>query len=211
VTRSSQVPEFAEKLHQSFGESALVAIGMILEEMLTASLLPLAGLHVQRCRELEKVHSEEETESLLLNPINGQSIPSHQTNINETETPFQEWTLPPEEAMFKLLEQGMVPREGVPLVREPTRATAAAAGAEESVEDRRKESIRNWLESQMVPRVGREGPAAGARETVEDSRKESLRNWLKSQELDPDLVAKNREVFRLFLSAPARRKRRKAS
>ena len=61
-------------LWESFDTSALVALGVALEEMLTASLLPLAEQHVRRCRSLE----------------------------SEDDQAFVEWTLPPEEAVLKL-------------------------------------------------------------------------------------------------------------
>ena len=188
ISRSSKVPGFAEKLYRSFGDSALVAIGMILEEMLTASLLPLAGLHVLRCRELENKHSSgEDAEThvpsleenrLLLNPINGQAIESRCTVLKGAETPFEEWTLPPDEACFKLLEQGFMPRNGVPLVQEPTR----------------------------------EMPASVVNGAKLDRQETSIRNWMETQEVDPNFVAENSEVFRLFISGdlpPVQKKRRK--
>jgi len=64
--------EHLELLYREFDQTALVALGMYLEEMMTASLLPLAEAHVRRCRSL----GDEEMESDL--------------------------TLPPEEAILKL-------------------------------------------------------------------------------------------------------------
>jgi hypothetical protein len=40
-------------LYKSFDDSALIALGIAWEEMITASLLPLARQHVERCRRLE--------------------------------------------------------------------------------------------------------------------------------------------------------------
>lgn len=59
-------------MSESFDTSAKVSMGVAIEEMVTASLLPLARDHVKRCRLL-----------------------------GEREA-FDEWTLPPEEAIFKL-------------------------------------------------------------------------------------------------------------
>jgi hypothetical protein len=66
---------------ESFDQSALIAIGIALEEMITANLLPLAHLHVDRCRQLETVAG------------------------NEEKLFSSEWTLPPEEAVEKLVEK----------------------------------------------------------------------------------------------------------
>jgi len=59
-------------MSESFSTSALVAMGVAVEEMLTASFLPLARQHVERCRKLVDRHA------------------------------IDEWTLPPEESILKL-------------------------------------------------------------------------------------------------------------
>jgi hypothetical protein len=59
-------------MSESFDTSAKVSMGIAIEEMVTASLLPLARDHVKRCRLLGEKDS------------------------------FDEWTLPPEEAILKL-------------------------------------------------------------------------------------------------------------
>ena len=74
--------------------SALVAMGMILEEAITANLLPLAEYHVQRCRALEQLEEEYEQKKEAL----GEYIPS-----NHERTSFHQWTLPPEEAIFNIM------------------------------------------------------------------------------------------------------------
>ena len=136
---SKRIPEFDDVLYESFGDSALVAIGMFVEEMITASLLPLAGLHVLRCRELEKQKSLQDEEDewgqyrrdhagpiTILHPITCQEITYDPRNIDKEEDPFVAWTLPPEEAMIKLLLQGVIPSTGVPLLRDPTLSTVSS-------------------------------------------------------------------------------------
>jgi hypothetical protein len=94
IRMSFEVSSFDHtRLDQAFDDSALVAIGMILEEMITASMLPLAGLHVRRCRELEGT-----TETVNLDNHSGQK-----SATTDTVDSFHEWTLPPEEAVMKLL------------------------------------------------------------------------------------------------------------
>lgn len=173
MERARMVPEFDEgKLLQTFDESALVAIGMVLEEMITASLLPLAGLHVVRCRQLERslenttddtMNGPPQGQGLLSHPITGQAILVRGTNVKTKENPFEEWTLPPEEAMLKLLEQGLVPKEGVPLLRKPAHRASGV-----STQDARRQ----------LP----------------------IQSWLQEQGLQPDLVDHNKELFKLFLS-----------
>ena len=74
--------------------SALVAMGVILEEAITANLLPLAEYHVQRCRALEQKEEEYEQKKEAL----GEYIPS-----NYERGSFHQWTLPPEEAIFNIM------------------------------------------------------------------------------------------------------------
>jgi hypothetical protein len=53
----SEIPFGSETVGQweSFNQSALIAIGIALEEMITTNLLPLAQLHVDRCRQLQGI------------------------------------------------------------------------------------------------------------------------------------------------------------
>jgi hypothetical protein len=91
-------------LWESFDQSAMVAIGIVMEETLTATLLPLAQKHVQRCQRLESMpDSEEQT--------------------------FREWTLPPEQAIRKLLDDGESLEQGFGLAttRLCTRAAVPSA------------------------------------------------------------------------------------
>jgi hypothetical protein len=64
---------------ESLNSTALNAIGVILEQALTTSLLPLAAQHVKRCRDLELKGGAEQA--------------------------FVDWTLPPEEAIAKVCLQ----------------------------------------------------------------------------------------------------------
>ena len=116
-------------IEELFDTSALVAMGWILENMITASLLPYSDLHVLRCRQLDdnnsngqqKDHEDivtipkplEENKKILTGPICRQQINSDQlvsSNANQKKpsSSFDEWTLPPEEAMMKLLQQNYI-------------------------------------------------------------------------------------------------------
>ena len=92
------------QLYCEFDQSALVAMGICLEEMITASLLPLAQAHVRRCRSLENEKTDDDGKETC--QVDG-----------------SEWTLPPEEAICRLRPQDW---EGIdtalPTTRPATRA-----------------------------------------------------------------------------------------
>lgn len=84
---------------ESLDTSALVALGIIVEEMLTATLIPLAEMHVHRCR-----------------------------HIAEQEASSEAWTLPPTEAIMKLMTSRspsyVNPLGSLPTVRMPSRISS---------------------------------------------------------------------------------------
>lgn len=123
---AAQAPEFIDKLENRFNDSALVATGMLIEEMITASLMPLAGYHVMRCRELEAraeqaavaedSHGDASSKidrRSLIHPVTGKVMLSDKMLVNPQEKSSAEWTLPPDEALMKLLEQDAIPPEGL--------------------------------------------------------------------------------------------------
>lgn len=130
--RAEQIPEVSDGLRESFDDSALVATGMMLEEIITASLLPLAGLHALRCQQLEARPSKDEallapvTQVSLTHPITNQPIQFDTRHLPDDESAFNAWTLPPEEAISKLATQGMIPDTGVPLIHDPIRSCQSA-------------------------------------------------------------------------------------
>lgn len=125
--QSGRVPEFSEDLVEKFDTSALVAVGMIMEEILTASLLPLAGCHVLRCRELDSKPGMDDAlhvplaEIKLEHPISKQPITFDPRNLPDDESTFSAWTLPPEEAILQAAKHGMFPDTGIPLLQDPIR------------------------------------------------------------------------------------------
>jgi hypothetical protein len=168
ITRS---PEYDKKLlAKSFSESALVATGIFLEEMITASLLPIAGFHVMRCRAQEEnsdvVASKAPNCRILTNPITGERRKSDQVFLELSDKTCREWTLPPEEAMLKLLQQGLIPDSGLELSRQPTRSI-----------------IFNTKD------------ATASRKTQWDK----IVRWSREKGLNPKYVVANMDIYRLFL------------
>ena len=129
----------------NYKDELAVAMSIYLEESLTASMLPLAGLHVIRCQALEAmasaeidfggtsethfVNSKGNSEELrrrtkirndinwpygppqtVIHPISGEKVKldANRQIRWKDEDAFLEWTLPPEEAIFKLKEQGFL-------------------------------------------------------------------------------------------------------
>jgi hypothetical protein len=133
---------------ESFDQSALIAIGTALEEMVTTNLLPLAKLHVNRCRQLE-------------------TIPGSEGKL------FSEWTLPPEEAVEKLLENADSQEDGICL------ATAYP-------------STRT-----VIPHAP--GTSLLNQSSGERRNKEARLVWSQAVGLDPAFVQSNMDSLRIFL------------
>lgn len=170
-----------KRLFERCHHSAAVAIGMLAEEMLTATLLPLAAQHVQRCRQLESSSSE-----MLLTDVRSSSSSSISSTEADAERRarehvFQEWTLPPEEVLANLLLLP-VPKssaiasghQGLVTARPPTKSSVSGAPGT---------SLLNM-------------PAAGARE------RNAFAVWCHSRHLDPTFVQDNMDLFGLLLQAP---------
>jgi len=201
---------------ESFGDSAAVATGIFLEECLTASLLPLAGLHVLRCRAIETMTSAEiefgtmptfntnimnnndvhpdpkvynggdddDTYALkqtVLHPITGEEIHLDMNKIRwKDETAFEEWTLPPEEAILKLREQEMLSKEKLyHFVPDASRSSRRLATDERN---HRKKAANHCLNASVS--------------TVESDR---FTTFAMRYNVDSSLVAANQEIFDIFM------------
>jgi hypothetical protein len=144
-------------LYKSFDDSALVALGIVWEEMITASLLPLARQHVARCRRLE------------------QNIAPRSSDVARLD-PFQEWTLPPEQAIWRLA------REGVTAV-----LPSAHALARGHVFDRESS-----VNASLVKCLGNSEPR----------KQQAVDDWCHTHGLDPPLVKSNMDIYGVFLPHP---------
>jgi hypothetical protein len=129
--RSDQ-PQFYERFHHS----AAMAIGMFMEEMITATLLPLAQQYVQYCR--------------------------HHHDTDGANNDGRMWTLPPEEAIMKLYNDsnwnqnstnshvgGVISSSSLLSTRIPTRSVVSGAIGtsmlnQPSVQDHERIAYHNW-------------------------------------------------------------------
>jgi SHAQKYF class myb-like DNA-binding protein len=134
---------------ESFDQSALVAIGIALEEMVTTNLLPLAQLHVNRCRQLE-------------------AIPGNEEKL------FSEWTLPPEEAVEKLVEKAKSQQE-------PGVCLATAYPSTRSI----------------IPHAP--GTSLLNQSTAERRSRDARLVWCRALGMEPAFVKNNMEALSIFL------------
>lgn len=210
------------KKESPFRDSVAVAMGMYLEECLTASLLPLAGLHVLRCRALEGMASGE-TEAcpvaaspsigkkqddsqrqrkrrresrdqhaagyalqpIALHPVTGEQVKldmNHQIRWKD-EKAFDEWTIPPEEAILKLMEQGLLSKD-LPYHFVP-------------------DASRSWNPKQSLKHNHRDsnddvnlGPGFGSSTVSNDNRIDAL---AKRYNVESRMISANKELFDIFL------------
>jgi hypothetical protein len=156
IYRAMEMPGIQQTLGKEFETSALVAIGLLLEEMITASLLPLAELHVIRCRELENIEQADlesdeipDPNAVVQGPICGEKVVKKQMLLDPTEKAFDEWTLPPEEAMMKLLDQNFIPMKGIPILQEPTRSLVGPS-PRQSADNKKRKHIESLSEGLSI-------------------------------------------------------------
>jgi hypothetical protein len=194
-------------LKECFDASAAVAIGMALEEGVTASLLPLAGLHVLRCRALENMANVEDSDSLpsptagaaatlsseincsmnlgypycknpqAIHPVTGEQV---QMNVDKLkwkhEMAFDEWTLPPEEAIFKLQEAGMLRKSVCHFLPDPTRVLRRLGESQASLTNREQTETLTWTDS------------------------DPINVFCKRYSVSREMIAANPEVFEIFMT-----------
>ena len=166
-----------EQVLESLNLSALVALGVAAEEVLTASFLPLATAHVSRCRRLEEREAEE----------GGAGSGEDRVGVGRGEEEEEEysandeWNLPPEEAVERLS------------------AEEFRAGGRWSRE--------TYLPSAAPPSRPGRSPATstGSGISNSDNSPSSLsaaaRQWCRAHGLDPVVVRGNVDLFGALLPA----------
>jgi hypothetical protein len=180
--KSLSVPNFNDE--EVFDDSALVAMGVLLEEAITASMLPLARLHVLRCRELEDLAARyKESDSFatefqvdepeicrVVDPVTGLVV-SEKRNTTKRDSndadAFEEWNLPPEEALQKILTEREFNNCCLPTALPATRTIDNNVDLTEDLS---------------------EGPA-----------KQALLEWCQTQLLVPTFVQHNMDLFQVFV------------
>jgi hypothetical protein len=164
---------------ESFDNSAAVAMGVMLEEMITANLLPLAEAHVQRCRYLEEQYNPQQQVTALPRNLENPS--------------FQQWTLPPEEAIFNTIVSSL------------------------STESNSLEGSLGRLPSTCPPNRTFLAPQPGDESGSEsDPKQQSAFHFCQRQGLTSRFVRRNMDIYRWFLASmpeegddSGQRKRRK--
>mmetsp|Transcript_1156 Transcript_1156/g.2625 ORF Transcript_1156/g.2625 Transcript_1156/m.2625 type:complete len:414 (-) Transcript_1156:1965-3206(-) len=177
-SKGGKVDSKGKNTETPFDDSAVVAMGMYLEECITASLLPLAGLHALRCQALEAMESAEaefgaipvesfRNDRAIPHPVTGEMVKLDMKNQIrwKEENAFQEWTLPPEEAILKLVEQGVLPKDSP---------------------------------YQFVPDASRSWTSTSSNE-VPNRGTLDMETWAKSYNVNPKVVSANTEIYGVFL------------
>ena len=153
------------RLYQSLDDSALVALGMVWEDMITASLMPLARQYVARCRRLE----QEREENASSNDVSDKTEEEARVDL------FREWTLPPEQAIWRLAQEGI--KSKLPSTQPPTRASNQFFDTTTPVND------------MLMNRLG--GTEQRQQQVVDD--------WCRTHDLDPAFVCNNMDLYGVIL------------
>ena len=202
-------------------DSAAVAMGMYLEECLTSSLLPLAGLHVLRCRALETMASAEiefraipmassghkkkdnqqrqsgDDPASALHPTVNHPILGDQIHLDmnrqlhwKEDCSFQEWTLPPEEAILKLMEEeflsNSVPYHFVP---DTSRSWISSGQSADCLKTGHRHDERNSVLDPLGDCIG----------SLDDDSSSYTARWAKRYKVNPNVVSANTEIFNIFI------------
>jgi hypothetical protein len=181
--------ENVDTCRHQFDHSADMAISIMLEEMITLTLMPMAQLHVQRCRQLEEsipdwneyIHDDVDRhvsskttgeDSLHESEHDPRSISEHQRQRQEL---WDRWTLPAEEAILSLIASGIQP--------EPSDDIPHSLWLTSSAPTHTLTPSETFVFSSFAQRTQK------ARE-----------NWCQSQQLDPEFVQENMEdLFKYFV------------
>lgn len=125
TTAMSEHSEFCPSLDDAFDTSAILATAISVEEMMTSSMMPLAGLHAARCRELETVSGpqggvfEASHEKVVRHSVTGAKIAYDSRLVDRTASAFDSWAMPVEEALCALLEQGFCSENDMSMISYP--------------------------------------------------------------------------------------------
>jgi hypothetical protein len=163
--KESDKQQQSSRLYNSLDNSALVAAGMLWEDMITASLMPLARQHVARCRRLEQRKKENESS-------NDDEVAN---DGSEEVDPFQEWTLPPEQAIWRLAQEGV--KSELPSTLPPTRVSSQFFDRETPVK------------AMLVSQIG----------TAEQQKQQAVDDWCRSRALDRAFVSNNMDLYGVCL------------
>jgi hypothetical protein len=175
----------------TFDASACVALGKVLQDMITANLLPLAEHHVHRCRRLEQ---QEELE--------GEDRVKERRGQME-DCSFHGWVLPPEEAIYKIMTCVLSESNNNASANDQHKGSVSLNDSLDPQTSKTCWAGRGLLSTQPPTRVNPEHSVAEP--------KEISVVWCQRQKLEANFVRRNMEVYDLFLPCPppeARRKQR---
>lgn len=196
-------------LVESCNTSCLVAMGMVLEEAMTANLLPLAELHVQRCRAMEEQEAKYEEQQ----EERGVPLP-----VNYERESFHQWTLPPEEAILNVMRTAQFETQQKLKQRQPESNNVNYPVTPMTDEDKTRTSAMNHchftdpdghnflpsmhLPSRSIPGVHAQVQQQQQLQTQQQQESDFADQWCWRQEVQNYLPRKNMDLFGWFLASP---------
>jgi len=199
LNTGSDVLQLNETLSDSYrnvlmtmDETSLVAAGMMVEESITAMLLPLASEHVTRCRRLEALETRARRSSKC-KPYWPESKKLDFILDEAGDDSFVEWTLPSTHSIIKLIEKNLETRAFDYSFRN--------AYLPSSLPPAMTLTIENMVTSESIPEhiafISR-----GKRATTickKDLTNRAIHHWGNVHRFNMDFISSNPTFFELFL------------
>lgn len=170
-------------LWEAMNHSTAVALGILAEEMITATLLPLAEKHVKRCRWLQERQEESARSNRNSNEIKALG----------SEAAFHHWTLPPEEAILQIFHTEIT--DSASTSGKPSQSTPDSF-AEWTNGHGLLPTTRPPTHTTVTGAIGTSllnQPAFGVRD------RHAVAIWCNRHQIDPSWVRSNHGIFRLLL------------
>jgi hypothetical protein len=156
-----------------YDQSALVAVGIAVEEMITASLHGLAQLHVLRCQELQARED--------MRPLISEAAP-----YSDAESSYEAWTLPPEEAILKLLYRSVPPTNASQSPGSATRCSGLPT---------------TQVATRSIQAGATRGPSLlGVIPPPQSQQSYAVAQWCATHDLSAEVVSANNDLFELLIS-----------
>jgi len=109
IPKNDALFEKAESARRTFDESALIALNFFVQEVMTSMLLPLASMHVARCRMLERCQNLSNADGSSHRVQLGRAATrffgvDNKTVKNDSSNAYHDWTLPPTYSIYELVK-----------------------------------------------------------------------------------------------------------
>lgn len=186
----SQLNE-ASNVVLTMDETALISVGIMVEEAMTAMMIPLAREHVAHCRRLELKEEIVRERSEVRGVWSGGK--KKQVRLDKVkEASFVDWTLPPIHAITNLVGKSPFGFAHLSSTLPPTMSSTMV---------RRLHVAKKIIPKQMdidTPRLISQKDVMSVDDKIH-LQHEAINHWCNMHGFDTDFVANNTDIFRLFL------------